>query len=411
VKGSPTEPLTNTPRDQRLNSILKDSGQMRDSLLLSERFRENSSLRRQYLDVFEQPDWLSRISMNTHFELYNHIDTKVAGSIDIESILQLGGNIEASGRWALQFSPQNLSVVRDTPSLTPSLELLTLTYGKMRTVEMSLGLLPEKALLIPSPTIGLFSGVAAAIHPLRNKTEPKKTHWFFQVEHGWCSPTSPAGTSLHSKNTQRTRPAFGLRYKSESMLFSGSAALEWYTDPNRVVGLMSDFRANRFNLPFPNEQKTWRIFVLESALELQPLQNTRFKILANRTNNALATKLKTSWSSSLSITRDYSISKNTGFLEVKTAAFNTEAFATPPFRLPIELSPASRGVLVEFMASLKPIAFKNHELSVRLNYLQERQNTPTVQGFGCQDTNINRNKSCELYFGQLSLVRTLGPNL
>ena len=124
--------------------------------------------------------------MNTHFELYNHIDTKVAGSIDIESILQLGGNIEASGRWALQFSPQNLSVVRDTPSLTPSLELLTLTYGKMRTVEMSLGLLPEKALLIPSPTIGLFSGVAAAIHPLRNKTEPKKTHWFFQVEHGWC---------------------------------------------------------------------------------------------------------------------------------------------------------------------------------------------------------------------------------
>jgi hypothetical protein len=403
--------LPTTPREIQLNKILEASGQDNDSLLLSERFRQNSSLRRQYLEIFSLPDWISKFSLSTHFEASGRQSTAFAGSIDSESLIQLGNNFELAGRWSTIYTTEGISILRKSPKLAPTLEHMTLSYGSMRTVELNAGLLSEHALLSSRPIAGQFSGLAATIHPLKDKMTPHQTRVSFQIEHGWSAPTTQAGTRVKLNSIQRTRPSITVLSKAERISLQGRASLEWYTDPERALGLMSATRAKGYAGTSESFDNQWRLFVVESALELRPLRETGVKFSGNRINNSLATELETSWSSSLLITQNYRFSKGQGTIEISTTAFNTQKFGTPTFRLPIEMSPASRGVITELSASIHPITLKNHQFKVSLSSLMERPHSPQSRDHHCQLTNITISNSCELFFGQLSLVRTLGPNL
>lgn len=397
-----------TARDQRLSELLESSGQANDELLLSEQFRRNSALRRQYLETISKPDWLSVLSLNSHFESFENRDTRFSLSIGTESVIQFESNFEAEARWSILYTPDRMRILPDSPSFAPFLENLTLSYGKMRSVELSAGLLNEESLLISNPISGQFSGLSAAIHPLKDKTQPQSTHFSFQVEHGWSAPLPSQG---EAQNIQRTRPSLKATKKNQHISLEGRTALEWYTDPDLTIHLLSSSRSNQLAQLAQRSEKKWRLFILESSVELTALRNTRLKVSASRINNSLVPKQSAGWSSSFLIAQDYHFSKAQSSFELKTTLFNTPKESIPHFRLPFELSPASRGMLSAFAVSILPNSLKGHELQIRLNFLRETLPPESTQSLNCQPININGNISCGFFFGEFSLIRTLGPNL
>lgn len=400
-----------TPRENRLKEILEESGENNNGLLLSEQFRQNSTLKRTYVEIFTQPDWVAHLSLNSSFESFRNEPLGLAGSLSIDSTLQLGNSVELSGAWSMHCASGSVFIWGYLPCLSPTIESLILTYGKLRTVEISGGIPVEQSLFIPNTLAGSFSGLGASVQPLGNFTDPHATHFRFNIEHGWGTLSNFATPQTGVQQIQRTRPRINFSQSQKSMSLQGEAALEWYTDPQKAIEYLSSGRSRHYQSLNPTRQKKWRLFVIQGNLEFAPLPQTHVNIFATRVNNSLETEANSGWSATFSLSQKYIFAGAQNNLAVSATVFDTQENSTPRFRLPLALTPASRGELTQLSLSILPQAKNSREYRIGLNYLRETRSEPVAHQPGCQESNITENKICSFFFGQVSVLQKLGPNL
>lgn len=400
-----------TNREKQLYKILEASGKSSQATLLSEQYKLNNTLKRNYIQTFSTPDWTTGLRLSTHFESQQLRDFALGTEFSLESQFQLGNNIDAQAEWSVLYQSKNMMALRKAPSFTPILDNLTLSYGKMRTIEFTVGLPRDFGILRDRPALSIFSGIAAKIHPLIDKVENNRGKIEFEVEHGWSLLGNAHPKNSKLTQVQRTRPKISFSGKSKYANYRGSAALEWFTDLDESMGLLSAMHRLESRNLHQAPQINWRLIVLRSNFEFFPTQHIFSEFSASRVNNSLADDAQPGWSTSLAIGGREPFQQALASFKLSSTIFKIPKNTLPSFRLPFDLTPNSTGIINDFSMSYRPSKGESQTLSLQISYFRESPSSKASHSNVCHSTEINTKSLCKRVSASITLASRLGPNL
>lgn len=400
-----------TKRDKRLLDILEASGRTPSDALLSEQHSLKNKLKREYLRQFNEPYAESILELALHYETNPKRDHGIAAQLQSSSIFQLGNNFETKLGWSVHALPNTQRLLPQEPSLAPRIHELTVGYGKLRTVELILGLPREFSILGGSELPSDFSGAAIKIHPLKDRIEPIGKRFEFEVEHGWAAPPLERKSTKTNLHIQRTRPRLSFNSSGKSVSLSGQAMLEWYTDPDNQLERLSLWRTRTPALPDDAIISNWRLFALNSELKFNGISETYGHLKLESVRNTLAPDSKPSWNATGSIGRVFRFSEIAGKAQLSLSIFEVAENSIPAGRLPPVLNPKTQGGVAELSIAIEPSGKRDSELKFELTYLQDKaQNASSMERL-CQGSDIVNKSDCSTTALKLSWTTLVAPNL
>lgn len=392
------EPLTQ--RDLELKKILRATSDVNEQSLLSERVAQLNELRRAYSQRLSMPENLFQTRMSY-----------VTGKGNRE---ELFGGFKASLRHILQFSENlqsdmQISLARDlygtTPfhplldSELPTLDHLEVSYGRHRSTEMLLGMPADAPLLTGTSGKPIFSGFLIAIHPLKQQVKSEGTLYQMDFEHGWTNLLAENNSSSQRIKLQRTRPRLYVRYNAKNAHILAATGLEWYSDSRDMAGRIAASRPFAAAETQTASEKNWRLFSLTSRAEMIFANELKTTLAFERVSNTLGKTANPATSTVASISYPIAFSDASWNAIGSVQAFSSPHNALPAFRLPLEISPGSEGILAKAGVMTRERPESKAELQLTINFLKKRQSTPPLEST-CKMAPLVAGQSCsELWLG------------
>jgi hypothetical protein len=366
-----------TRRDKSLSELLFQATNYPPALLLSEKTAQMNSLRNKYLDVLNSPDFALRTELSSKF-VGNTSSSFSAGTEGlVEGVFQFGGN------WRSDFSWGFSADLRGQPALTrhiqtslPVMDTLTLSYGRERSVESTVGLLNDFPLLNGSKTPPVFSGFNIKLHPKRPRDLQGDVRVEFEIEHAWSEQRS-AGSLSGFSTAQRTRPKLSLNMDNPLGSIEASSMLEWYTDPDGIVGRIIAGRrmpaiATLEQSSLANETR-WRPLFL-SLRGLAKLTDTMtISSRFSRISNPIGDSAVPAWGVDTSLEKEDQLGGERVTSGLGLQVFRAPIGAVPMIRLPVEINPGTKGRIVQGYISWLPSQLPNQVFSFLLGQIQEEK--------------------------------------
>lgn len=364
-----------TDRDEKLLRLLREAATENTSLMLAEKNARMTALSRQYRAVLEQPDFVAttNLSAGQFFDSSGHM-AKSAG-LRIDGIFQFAGNWQSEFAWLSTHNFGNpAGIDRQTQSEIPSLNHLSLSYGRNRSVEGKAGLLNDRPILRGRPPQPVFSSVALIIHPLSQATDPSATVVQFELEHGWNTFRTDAKKDSSHGQIQRTRPRLSIAKEYENWRSSGTLAQEWYSDSSGVLGQVLAQRkkvAAQKTLLSADAERRWRLFSFELESSLRGPADTTLAATLQRASNSIGKSTRPAWSATLSGEKLVQLKNGILTTAANLQFFESPSGSLPQARLPMEINPGSKGQVAELQISWQPNMLKKETISVSAGFIQE----------------------------------------
>jgi hypothetical protein len=335
-----------TERDKALRETLHEANSENASILRASDSARMSRLRNRYKELLAKSDFAAQLSVTTVGSVNNSKKKAAAAESRLEGVFQFQSNWQTSFSWSVA---QNLTAdpapIRQTAGELPSLEVLTLSYGKERSVETRLGLLSDTTLLQSDSLNPLFSGIAVLVHPVSQKMNPFGLLINADFEHGWNTFRNSANSEGFS-SIQRTRPRFTVSYANSPFIFRSSLSLEWYSDTDAVFGSVL---ANRqtvqpdalklYRLP----ETRWRLFGFSGSTRIDDGSNPSLSLSFERVTNSIGSSSRPAWSAESVVQKNFVMGSSSFGLRAGVLRFSTPAVAVPPARLPPLLNAGTQG--------------------------------------------------------------------
>lgn len=386
------EPLTQ--RDLELKKILRSTSDVNEQSLLSERVAQLNELRRAYTQ-----------RLSTAENLFQTRFSYVTGKGSREDLF---GGFRASLRNVLQFSENlqsdmQISLARDLYGITPfhplldselpTLDHVEVSYGRHRSTEMLLGMPADAPLLTGTSGKPIFSGFLIAIHPLKQQVKSEGTLYQMDFEHGWTNLHGESNSPSQRIKIQRTRPRLYVRYNANNAHILAATGLEWYSDSRDMAGRIAASRPFAAAETQTTSEKNWRLFALSSRAEMTFANQLKTTLAFDRVSNTLGKTANPATSTIASISYPISLPDASWNAIASVQAFSSPHNALPAFRLPLEISPGSAGVLAKAGVNSQERAENRAEFQLTVNFLKKRQSSPSLAST-CQMTPLGAGQSC-----------------
>lgn len=364
-----------TVRDEKLLRLLREAATENTSLMLAEKNARMTALSHQYREVLEQPDFAATMMLSAGHYFDSSQGNATAAGLRLDGIFQFAGHWQSEFSWLSTHNfGSNAGIERQTPSEIPSLNYLSLSYGRSRSVEGKAGLLDDRPLLRGRQSQPVFSSVSLIIHPLSHLTDPTATVVQFELEHGWNTFRTDAKKYSPQEQIQRTRPRLSVAKESYNWKSSGSLALEWYTDS---TGLLGQALAQRKKttaqkvLLSAEAEKRWRLFTIELENSLRGPADTNLTATLQRASNSIGKSTLPAWSATL--TAEKVLQLNSGIITTVADVQYFEApFGTlPQARLPLEINPGTKGQIGALQLNWQRNMLKKETLSLGVGFIRE----------------------------------------
>lgn len=364
-----------TRRDRNLAELLLQATNNPPALLLSEKTAQMNSLRNKYLDVLNSPDFVLRTELSSK-SVGNSASSYSAGTEGlVEGVFQFGGNWRSDFSWGFSADLRGKpALTRHIQSSLPVMDTLTLSYGRERSVESTAGLLNDFPMLTGSKTQPVFSGLNIKLHPKRPRDPLGDVRAEFEIEHAWSEQRN-AGSLSGFSTTQRTRPKLSLNTDNPLWSLEASSMLEWYTDPDGIVGRIIAGRrmpaiASPEQSSLTNETR-WRPLFL-SLRGLAKLTDTmtissRFA----RISNPIGDTTVPAWGVDTSLEKEDQLGGERVTSGLSLQVFRVPLGAMPMMRLPVEINPGTKGGIVQGFLSWLPSQLPDQVFSFILGQIQE----------------------------------------
>lgn len=393
---SPQKPLQ-TSRDQELLEILARTTDTSNLQFLTERNAQINDLRRQYFEKFLRPDWVTEFSVVNTSGLTPNSDTFSGLQANFRSAMQFKGDWQLNSEWSLLTLQKGLPPTQITSdSDLPTLELLEMSYGKMRSIELGLGLPEDHSLLHHSKARSIFSGLSIKLHPLEQKLTPTSPHYSFEFQHGWVNLLSPIEVGPGRTKLQRTRPRFRFQWSPGQTAFAIASALEWYSDSDGALGRIIGRRPNALAEIENSSESRWRLFHFDAQAQYLPNDDNSLTFSFQRVSNTLGMTSTPAWSLATRFEKIFSWSLGVLRPALGFNAFQIPAGSVPPLRLPLEFTPGTQGTLAQLEFTLNPYPFLNSEFQLGAHVLSEQK----LEG--------TRNLRCSLWTGNSAQTCSVG---
>ena len=400
-----------TQRDRELNEILSQTTDAASQPLLSERNAQLNILKREYLDRLNRPDWAGElfISNNTGWGSSKNFFSGISGIF--RDVLQFSENLQSQSAWSFSGTQKSLVPVQfRTNSDLPTLDHLHVSYGKMRSIEVAIGLPEENALLFAGPARSIFSGITVTLHPLEQKLSPTTTQYSFQLEHGWASLLAAPNDGPSRRKLQRTRPRFQLQWKYPSIDLKTFAALEWYSDSDGILGQITSHRPNALAEIRNSAERRWRLFQANAEIRFSPFADGTATLIFERVSNTIGSSSSPAWSLSSSLESQFLKSGNTFTGQLGAISFRSPGGSIPPQRLPLEVTPGSEGIFLNAGARVSFAQLRNHEFHLKINSLTEWQSEGDAS-LHCDMWQQTETQKCSFHWLSLAWSLKLPTNL
>ncbi|MEN9809692.1 MAG: hypothetical protein RLZZ488_1259 [Pseudomonadota bacterium] len=355
--------------------LLREAAAENNSLMLAEKNARMTALSRQYREVLEQPDFAATAQLATEQFFDSSGGRAKSAEIRLDGIFQFASNWQTEFAWLSTFNfGNNAGIERQTPSEIPSLNHLSLSYGRNRSVEVKAGLLDDRPLLRGRQTQPVFSSVSLVIHPLSQMNDPNTSVVQFELEHGWNTFRTDSRKYSSQEQIQRTRPRLNIAKEAYNWRSSGTLALEWYSDGagllGQVIAQRKKISAQKTLLSAAAERR-WRLFSIELENSLRGPADTTMTATLQRASNSIGKSTRPAWSATL--TGEKIVQLNSGMI---TAIADVQFFeapfgALPQARLPMEINPGTRGQIGSLQVNWQRDMLKKETLSVAIGFMQE----------------------------------------
>ena len=400
-----------TPRDLELNQLLQQTNQLEQESLLSERSARLNILRRRYTEIMERNTWAlqSEIKNTSGFNDNQGVFSGFSGSL--QGVFQFAENWQVNSAWLLAHQLKNRNPIqRSTALQTINLENLMISFGKQRSVEANLGIRPDPALISGESTQPQLTEIAIRLHPLTQNISPQSQKYIFEIAHGWTSLRPPTPSPTERQQIQRTRPQIKFHLRKPKFEVDGQAALEWYTDRDALLGKIAAQRPHAESETLSSDESKWRLFALAAETRLRPNEDHTDTVRFERTSNSIGKNATPAWSLLNQFGQKYHFEN--GRLEVNFSLqfFQIPAGSVPPARLPLEISPATRGRIFRAGAAWLPAQAPQHQLSFEISQKSEHSLSTPVR-LGCATSVSNESQSCRLAWITLGWSLIIAPNL
>lgn len=407
----PAPPPLQTQRDRELEQILSETSDATSHPLLSERNAQLNILKRAYLDRLNRPDWAGElfISNNAGWGSSKKFFNGMSGIF--RNVLQFSENLQLQSAWSFSGAEKGLVPVQfRADSDLPTLDHLLVSYGKMRSIEVAIGLPEENAILFAGAARSIFSGITMTLHPLEQKLFPSATQYSFQLEHGWASLLAAPNDGPSRRKLQRTRPRFQLQWKFPSIELKTFAALEWYSDSEGILGQLTSHRPNALAEIRNSAERRWRLLQANAEVRFSPLADLTAVVIFERVSNTIGSSSSPAWSLSSSLERQFLQSGNTFTAQLGVVPFRSPGGSIPPQRLPLEVTPGSQGIFLNAGARAAFAQLSNHEFHLKINSLTERQ-SQRAANLHCTIWQQTETQKCSFYWLSLAWSLKLPTNL
>gem|GEM_PF-652036 len=400
-----------TQRDRELGEILSQTSDAASQPLLSERNAQLNILKREYLDRLNRPDWAGElfISNNAGWGSSKKIFHGISGIF--RDVLQFSENLQSQSAWSFSGTQKSLVPVQfRADSDLPTLDHLLVSYGKMRSIEVAIGLPEENALLFAGAARSIFSGITVTLHPLEQKLSPTTKQYSFQLEHGWASLLAAPNDGPLRRKLQRTRPRFQLQWKFPSFDLKTFAALEWYSDSEGILGQITSHRPNALAEIRNSAERRWRLFQANAEVRFSPFTDGAATLVFERVSNTIGSSSSPAWSLSSSLESQFLQSGNTFTGLLGAISFRSPGGSIPAQRLPLEVTPGSEGLFLNAGARVSLAQLRNHEFHLKINSLIERQSEGGTN-LHCAIWQQTETPKCNFYWLSLAWSLKLPTNL
>lgn len=408
-----------TGRDMRMENILQESGLENQSLLLAERSARLSALRNQYRDAFERPDLAAYLAVKSISSFDSQKRNASGLSAELHGLLQFGGDWQSQFGWyyaqSLSLTP---SALRRTSAELPELNYAVLSYGRDRSVETRVGLLPDIPLLSGTSPQPLFSGISVALHPVSQKLSTNEPQVLFEIEHAWSHLFHSPDVISGRASLQRTRPRLSAALEQSNWSISSHLGLEWYSDSQGILGRTIAQRPfdERYGQSNKDTQETrWRLFAASISGKLNHLHKRSVSFAAERVSNTIGRTSRPALSGDLNFHENFFLAKDNLTAGVTLRVFDIPRGSVPPARLPLELSPGSQGQMVNLSFGWNPKEHNNQSLQIELSRMSERQHPDPQYMMRCSGQSAAERtlstESCITGMIHLTWTVNLVPNL
>lgn len=359
-----------------MDEILIEAATEPSSLLRSEQNARLSVLRNKYQSVLSADDFAAQVELAA----VGASNSKQNNSAGLSARLQ--GTFQFNTHWQSDFAwlmARNLSAisapVRQTQSEIPSLEFLTLSYGRHRSVETQLGLLNDSPVFRGEGVQPLFSGIAVHLHPVSQKISTQ-ARVQAEFEHGWNTFRNQFAAEAARSSLQRTRPRLFVAYASDSFNWKGSVALEWYSDSDAVLSRVRAQRIN--NAPMSTREnndvreRRWRLFTASGEAIFNPSKERTMSFELERVTNTIGRSNIPAWSAAATLSQIFYLDASSLHATASYQKYSSPVGAVPSARLPLMINPGTRGSITTVEFRLASPHFEAQSLQLKLGLKDER---------------------------------------
>jgi hypothetical protein len=409
-----------TLRDEELSRILRNAANLQDTILLSNYAAQLAQLRNDYEATLNLNAFAARLESRslTNWTKHQHPSSSLSGRLD--GVFQFKGNWQADFGWYLgQFLTDRKNILRESQSEVPSLDVLSISYGKNRSTETTLGLLSDSPVLSGSHSQPLFSGLKIELHPLSQTLTPQEPAFQFSIEHGWNISRGQHDSSASQHRLQRTRPRVWSSLQGASWKMESALALEWYSDPDGIFGRV---RAQRRALSLGTDatlstmEKRWRLFIFSMKNQWHLSNDSSVSILFERVSNSIGQSSSPTWALQSQAQWGWLLYDNQITAKASAQIFNSRLGAVPQARLPLEINPGTEGFNWKTGLTWSPRSKSQHSFSLEVGQFFENRTEP-LGLMHCDSEEesalerLNYRKNCKTNSFSIAWAMDVSPNL
>lgn len=364
-----------TARDKNLKELLLKANGIPSFLLLAEKSAQMNAYRNKYLEVLKTPDYAARLDLSTRTAGNRGKQYSLNVDALLSGVFQFGGNWRSDFEWSMANSiKENSTLLNHNDTAIVRLNSLSLTYGRERSTESTIGLLDETPLLQGQGVYPGFSGARIRVHPKHPYEFRGELRAEFEIEHGLMTPRNPLQAGGFS-SAQRTRPKVLLTIENTTWTFASSAMLEWYSDPDGIVGNISGGRTPPLPLNGSQAKQApetrWRPFHLSLAGKSRLSPDLMLTGLFERVSNPIGESTRPAWSFDTGLENNGQIGGEHIKSNLSLQLFKAPAVSLPVMRLPLEMNPDTQGLVVRAALTWLPASLQNHSFSMNFGQIQE----------------------------------------
>ena len=345
------------------------------ALLLAEKTAQMNSFRNKYLEVLNSPDFAFRTELSAKSGGHSNESYSLGTRGFIEGVFQFEGNWRSDFSW--EFSSDVIgkpSLTRQIQSSLPIMDSLTVSYGRERSVESTIGLLDDFPLINGNKCQSVFSGLSIKLHPKRPRDAQSDVRAEFEIEQGWSEQRNPGNVNGFS-TAQRTRPKLTLNILNPLWSLELSSMLEWYSDPDGIVGrIIAGRRMPVSSVSNQSKQKSetrWRPLWLTLDGKAKLADAITLTSHFARISNPIAESAVPAWSVDAGLEKEDLLGNERLSSGLQLQVFRVPFSALPMMRLPIEINPGTEGRIVQGYVSWLPSRLPNQTFSITLGQILE----------------------------------------